>query len=1094
MTGVSVIAATGLTPDVARSRFALAPTATVAEIVAEALPHATEAALAQVRVTLLKGDRCAVIPRARWRHVRPHAGTTVVIRAVPGAGAVGYIAKVLTAQFVNITGITSLGFLQGVYIASAGVAALGLGAIASYLVTSLIPLPQQPRQPGNPEDRYDLRGWRNEATPGDPVPLPMGKIRTAPVFAAQPYTEIVGGQQYVRAAFLLGYGQLDISDIRIGDTAIDDYTDVTYETREGTDSDDPLDLTPRQVIEDSQNIQLRRPPATDSAGNPTGGDVESPIVLHTASNATQASLVFHFPSGLFYIKDNGDIQVQYVSVRIRQRQTGGSWSTVETIDFGAATREAFFRQYTWELPSRGRWEIEVTRLTGDDYRPNTSRDIYLRALQSIRPEYPIALSKPLALIAVRIRASFQLNGTLDTVNALVQRYVPDWDGSSWTSGLTRNPASLYVYALQGNHAAYPVADAGIDWETIQDWHDYCATNGLKYDRGRFGSMGLAELLRDIARAGHAAPRHDGQKWSVVIDRAQEAVAHITPRDSRNFRATRTYIRPPDGLRARFRDEDNDYEDATRTIAWPGHTGDIDLVEEIPMPGKTDPAEVATELYRTAQETILRRDTFQVEQDGAARTVTRGDTVMLTHHALSDVQRSGRVRAVTDKLVILDEAVTMTAGSYAISWQLYDAGDTVGQTVVSPVLTVAGTRRALQVTGTDVPAVGDLVTFGPSDEVTEAVRVTGIEPGRDLWATIYMTNDAPELDTLAAAYTPPAWDPVIGDILESAETPDAPVFAGVSTEAAAGAFGDDSRTVTVQVAAAADDTAAIAEIVVEHRETAVGSYSSATVAGTSGSVDLTYDVGTVLDLRAAARNMEGTLGSYTSVINYTVGADAATLADAIDLSSASVTGGLGHALIALAISDTDTTQVQVFRTPNGDALDTGTDTLGSPITVPAGGALAFADGDTSRTDLLSAAWTAGSGWDSTSLPSAHTTTDTASLEQSVSTSDGETLRGEITISGRTAGSVTVSLTGGATSDTTAAISANAQTLFSLDAVTGSDTVEIIPTSDFDGTVDSVTLYLETPACVGQGSWDYRFAALNSDGVATAPSSAITTTII
>ena len=84
--------------------------------------------------------------------------------------------------------------------------------------------------------------------------------------------------------------------------------------------------------------------------------------------------------------------------------------------------------------------------------------------------------------------------------------------------------------------------------------------------------------------------------------------------------------------------------------------------------------------------------------------------------------------------------------------------------------------------------------------------------------------------------------------------------------------------------------------------------------------------------------------------------------------------------------------------------------------------------------------------------------------------------------------------GGTAVPTSAISADGQALFSLDAVTGNDRIEVVSTSDFDGTVESLTLIRETAASAPQGAFEYRFAALNSDGIGSAVSAATTVTII
>ncbi len=58
--------------------------------------------------------------------------------------------------------------------------------------------------------------------------------------------------------FLLGYGPLDISQILIGDTAIEDYEDVEWELRAGFSDNAPSRLYPGSVAESDINIQLSK--------------------------------------------------------------------------------------------------------------------------------------------------------------------------------------------------------------------------------------------------------------------------------------------------------------------------------------------------------------------------------------------------------------------------------------------------------------------------------------------------------------------------------------------------------------------------------------------------------------------------------------------------------------------------------------------------------------------------------------------------------------------------------------------------------------------------------------------------------------------
>lgn len=1110
---VNVLVTRGVAPE-ARKPFALEATVTIEEIVASTLPGASEAVLRRTRVAVSYRGQFQIIPRAWWARVRPHAGTTIIVRVVEGdpISVASAVSSFIGTAYYVATGVSIGSFgLNAIFLATAA-ATVGLYGAA---LNSLMPTPQTPKSQ-SAQSRYKINGWQNEVTVDEPVPLPLGKIRVAPVYAAQPYTEVIGDYQYIRALFLFGYGRLDISDIRIGDTPISEYSGVDIQIREGVEGDDPVTITPDQVLEESVQVELLNPqPELDSAGNPVEGGAteEQTHVYSTASHSTQASVIFHWPNGMHYNKSDGDIGWTNVTIRIRQRLAGTTtWSDVAVQKYEARQREAFFRQYTWTLPSRGTWEIEVTNVASISSGTKRNNRVFLAAVQSIRPEYPINFEKPVALAAVRLKASFELNGTLDSLNALVQRYVPVWNGSSWSEGLSRNAASQFVYALQGNHHPYPVADSGIDWDQMEDFWEFCDARSLTYDADHRGQTTLREMLSVIAAAGRASPRHDGSAWGVVIDRPQDVVVdHITPKNSWSFEASRDYIDPPDAVRVKFLDETNDYDDAEIIIKWPGHTGAVDLIEEWETPGKTHPDAVAIEVYRRMQEILLRRDRFNVMQEGPVRAATRGDKVLLSHDVLSSVQMSGRVLAVKDRLIVLDEEVEMEAGqSYGFRYLAYDASDTVGDSVLVNVTTIAGRTRALTVEGDDLPPVDALVVFGPVGTETIPCRVLEVEAAEDFSVRLTLTNDAEEIDALTDAYVPEEWDPIIGNPIVIAITPRAPVFQGITTLAQdedvlslgglAGGYDDPSRTVSVAVSTSPIELVLISYIEVQHRLFGAGTWSSETLLGTSGTVSLVdYDLDDSIEIRAVAYMRSGSPGDYSATVSYVVGENLEETPISPDVDLIDLAAGLGNVRIELSSGDPNTDAIRLFRTPFGDTFDATADFV-SDINISFSQSTTFIDGDATRADRIVAGdlddaskWTLGPGWAIADGEATHTPGTAGSLAQMQTFVAGRTYRIAVTIVGRTAGSLTVQLVGG-TTVAGPAMTQNDTNLVSIVALSGNVQLKLVASSGFDGSVTEVVLFEQTAACAPQGVFSYRFAAVNSDGFVSDVSSAVTTTII
>jgi len=127
---------------------------------------------------------------------------------------------------------------------------------------------------------------------------------------------------------------------------------------------------------------------------------------------------------------------------------------------------------------------------------------------------------------------------------------------------------------------------------------------------------------------------------------------------------------------------------------------------------------------------------------------------------------------------------------------------------------------------------------------------------------------------------------------------------------------------------------------------------------------------------------------------------------------------------------------------------------SSIAVVSGSNSLTADG----TFATSTGWTVGANWAIASGVATHTAGSTATLDgTSTATSTSIVYQINFTISGRTAGSINISLGG---TDSGTAFTATGTAYVKPGASTG--TLSIIPTSTFDGSIDNVTIYAIAPS--------------------------------
>lgn len=817
--------------DVAKARktLTLAPGLSIAEMVTAAFPGLPEHRAVRV---VIGAD---VIPCEAWARVRPREGTTVVIRLVPADS--GTLRSVLTVAVI-VAAISVGQFyapsIAGSLLPAGSLTGLGASTIAPELISAvsalttaavafagtaalnyLIP-PATLGDQGTTTNLNSITGVQNSSNPGGPIPSILGRHRYAPPYAAPPYTEIIGDDQYVIAAFEFGFGPYNFYNHQLGDTPIGTFADVQMEVQQGIAGDPPITLYPQQVLEEQLSINLRNDEAASSR--------------FTARDATEVSVDITFSQGLVYIDEKGRNQTGEVVLRRRQRKVGDvAWTTLPDLAFFAKSRQPIRRSARWALPARGQYEIELYR-TVPDYDDNSQimgRSDWT-AIRSFRPESPFNFDKPTAKVALRIRASNQLNGIVNNYNAVAALLCRDWDAGteSWITRETSNPASLALYALTGPANVRPKTDSEVDLTGLQEFHEFCVAKGLSYNRVHDYSATRLDVLKDICAAGRASPRDDGVTWGVVIDRPQDLtyVSAITPRNSWGFQGSTPYALFPDAHRVKFIDATNGWNQAERIVPFPGvSAAAVEVTEDLDLPGVTDPNQIWKATRRRQYELIHRPHSYTVSQDVESLVLARGDLAPLNHDVLDRDQVSARIRSIDGQTVALDQTVTMEAGrGYAVNIRL-SSGNSIRRSVV----TVAGETAALSLIGDLTGLEADnLVLFGTTVKgPTFDVVVKNVERGDNLTANLTLVDAAPEIDDLTDAEVPPLWDGRVGEATDiSSLVPGVPVITGIAT--------DGTALISVSVVPGSG-VAVPSSYVVSHRLHGGGSFTTITIDASAG---------------------------------------------------------------------------------------------------------------------------------------------------------------------------------------------------------------------------------------------------------------------
>ena len=184
--------------------------------------------------------------RADWPVLQICASDVVIFVSLPQGGGGGggggknplrtvlMIAVMVAAPAIGgaIAGAIGITSTIGTSLITAAV-----GLAGATLVNVLVPLPKPPAPSFGgsfgstpaPSPTYALQSQGNQARLGQPIPVIYGRHLVYPDLAATPWTEYAGNEQYLHQLHCIGQGEYDLEQVRIEDTPISSFEEVTYE-------------------------------------------------------------------------------------------------------------------------------------------------------------------------------------------------------------------------------------------------------------------------------------------------------------------------------------------------------------------------------------------------------------------------------------------------------------------------------------------------------------------------------------------------------------------------------------------------------------------------------------------------------------------------------------------------------------------------------------------------------------------------------------------------------------------------------------------------------------------------------------------------
>ena len=739
------------------------------------------------------------IPEEMWGHVRPRSHVAVVITRFPQGGAGKAIFRIIAFAALAVAVVATaggalaftpaLGALFGssatLFAAgsiSAGLLAAGIGLVGSLIINALCPPSASAVSSSQSTDTLNsITGTSNQINRFGVIPCALGTIKVFPPYAALPVTEYSGDDQYLRCLFDCGWGDPDVSEMKIGDTELSSYTDV--QTEVGTNPS----LFPSDILEESVGVEMDADASTTTRTTGVG--------------AAEISLDLVWASGLFGVDSKGNTTTATCAVRVEYAVAGsGSWQRVVsgtlshpgavfygdgTIHVTNGVRKAVRLGVYWNPPSVDQYDVRVTRVstdyggaTGDNQLGNMQWTV----IRTIRNE-PVSTTGT-KKIALRIKASDQLSGSISQFNCILSQNVPVWDGTTWVTQHSSNPAWLYRWMCKDSPANPRAVPAErIDDEALIEWAAECDARGLTYNGNLDQPTTMLALLKDFCAAGRAAWGMRDGRYTVVRDILQTVPVQVfTPRNSWGFAGTRAFPDAVHALRCSFINPEANWQADERIVYDDGY-GDEGMVaadptltlatnfEQLTLPGCTD-AECAFRLgrYHLANGR-LRPNNYSLNADIEHMVCSRGDLVLVASDVICAGLAWGKVRAITADeagnvtAIRLDEEVTLAAGtSYGVHIRkpnrALDGTPLPGSMSVAVVGVTATPNQPTKYLTLNTAQANvqedDLVIVGEIGSSALPMIVTKIEPSTDMSAKITAVDAAPAVQ-VADTGPVPAWN-------------------------------------------------------------------------------------------------------------------------------------------------------------------------------------------------------------------------------------------------------------------------------------------------------------------------------------------------
>jgi len=690
-----------------------------------------------------------------------------------------------------------------------------------------------------PKNDPSIRGGKNQVRPHGRIPVLFGCHRLYPDLAANPYTQIIDGKQYYVQLFCGGYKDclINKNSFKLGETLLVDFSQTKNINQILSDKDPVISLEilqngetsklyPHCVHEDAINAPLQ-----NKIDETDGGKISGALIRSTPDNTDTINVDIFFNNGLGRYNDEGNLSWAWVEVRVSYKTFGapdseynllGLFADPRSIDVGKA-----FSAFSWLVPqygnigadsifgaelknkryqitkkglTPGKYTVKIERITADSTDMKIIDTVYIGSIRSIKSTPPIRAKRQedLTIIALRVLATSQLNGVIDSFNYVATAKMPVFSGNGsgalhWlNTEKTCNPAAALLYALQGRASQQSVDNDDIDWQSLEAFFEWCEQKDedgdYKYTCNAYlsESVTIAELMRMIGSTARADILRIDSKISVIQDIERPSpLQFFTPKNTISYSIVMFNADIPDAIAMRFIDKDAGYTQQELNVyntPSGNRNTDPETIQKADLWGVTNSKQARRiGMYNYA---CLKNRPFvhTIETDIEYLVVNKGDWIQYAGDIALAGSIQGRIKGIIwmDGVCVgidTDEPVVMTDGKqHAVRIRLSN-----GSIILKDVVFNLGIPREKSITyrpgepyeplidelravdednvyyepqnviffaepleKADTPKAGDIYAFGIRGYEALDLIITDIQPGQNLTAVLTCVEYSPEI--------------------------------------------------------------------------------------------------------------------------------------------------------------------------------------------------------------------------------------------------------------------------------------------------------------------------------------------------------------